>query len=185
MDSRDLGRLNIKFGKFLDPVVIVLTIATIFVSIASVNNLSPRTFSKDEEKSVLGITTDNESKMLELVGGEHNYITSENLKEITPENFQYSTLVKKRSLGKYSKPILNTKGTKEIKVQLAYTNSNNSKISLVDEANGISYILQDKGVSYSPMITLNSNSKSIYLLVENSQNVHFNQYIEINFFVNP
>lgn len=185
MDQREISRIKIKFGKFLDPFIILTTVLIILLSILSVRSLTPRAFLQQESPNVLGVEESFEEGSLELVQGEHNYITSETLKKTTSNLFKYTTIVKPRELGIISKPIIKIENVESLKIQLAYTNSTNSKISLFDKNNNTSYILQNLNQTYSPNIEINEKSETIYLLVENSKSVFFNQYIEINFFLNP
>ncbi len=187
IDKRELSRINIKFGKFLDPFLILAILFILTTSILAVSSLSPRTFSKEQMANVLGIQEDSEINF-KLIRGSHNYITSENLEEISKNHFKYSTLVTKPPEGRISKPIIqidNLYKEKELKIRLNYTNLNNSKISIFDESQNTSYILQKNSQNYSQNINIDQNTKDLYLVVENSRPVFFNQYIEISFFLNP
>ncbi len=151
MDKRDVERINIKFGKFLDPFLMLAIIMIVFVSLLSVKSLSPRTFSQEEFKSVLGVQ-DNSQGEINFVQGEHRYIASEELQQINPTHFKYTTFVKKPPKGRISKPILELeKFTSDatLRIQLTYTNSNNSKISIFDEKSKTNYILQEGSRKYT------------------------------------
>ncbi len=187
IDKRELSRINIKFGKFFDPFLILAILFILTTSILAVNNLSPRTFSKEQMANVLGIQEDSEINFT-LIRGNHNYITSENLEERGKNHFKYTTLVTKPPEGRVSKPIIQIDGLyeeKELKILLNYTNLNNAKISIFDESQDTSYILQKDSQNYSQNININQNTNNLYLVIENVRPVFFNQYIEINFFLNP
>lgn len=179
--------MNVKFGKFLDPFLILGILLILTVSILAVGSLSPRTFSKEQMANVLGIQ-EGDNVNFELFRGNHNYITSENLEELSKNHFKYTTVVTKPPEGRISKPILKIIGLQEdanLKVHLNYTNLNNSKISIFDESQNTSYIIQKNSQNYSQSIDVNQSTGTFYLVVENSRPVFFNQYIEINFFLNP
>ena len=182
MDQREISRLNMKFAKFLDPLIILTVVAIICTSVIAVFNLSPRAFSQKEALEILGVDTE---PKLELIHGGHKYITNENLQKISNNHFKYSTFIQERRSGKISKPIVKIQGTQDLKIQIVYTNSKTSKISLVSESDKTSYLIQENTYSYSPNININSQTEEMYLLVENTKPVFFKQYIEINFFLNP
>ena len=187
MDRREISRINVKFGKFFDPLIILLIFVILTVSVLSVRNLSPRTFSQEQRDAVLGVQ-ENGKVSFDLVRGNHNYITTENLEEITENHFKYTTLIKKPPQGRISKPVIKLEGLQEeteIKIYLNYTNLNNSKISIFSESNNTSYILQQDRQNYSQKFVSNQKSDLLYLVLENSRPVFFNQYLEINFFLNP
>lgn len=185
MDKRDIERMNIKFGKFLDPFLMLAIIMIISISLLSVRSLSPRAFSQEEFNSVLGVQEKSKGEV-NFVQGEHRYITSEELKQINPTHFKYTTFVKKPPKGRISKPILELEkfgSETTLRIQLTYTNSNNSKISIFDEKNKTNYILQEGNRKYTQDIKLN-NSHTLHLAVENTKPVFFDQYIELNFLLN-
>ena len=187
MDRREISRMNIKFGKFLDPFLILGILLILTVSILAVGSLSPRTFSKEQMANVLGIQ-EGDAVSFELIRGTHNYITSENLEELSKNHFKYTAVVNKPPEGRISKPILEIIGLQDaaqLKIHLNYTNLNNSKISIFDESRNTSYIIQKNSQNYSQNIDVNQNAGPFYLVIENSRPVFFNQYIEINFFLNP
>jgi len=186
MDRRELSRINIKFGKFFDPFLILAIISILTISVLSVRSLSPRTFSQEEVANVLGIQEHDEVSF-ELIRGQHNYITSEKLEEVAQTHYKYTTLVIKPTEGRISKPIVKLEGLKTnaiLKAHLTYTNSNNSKISIFDESTNTSYILQKHSQNYSHNIEINEQSDTFYLVLENTKPIFFNQYIEIAFFLN-
>ncbi len=186
MDIRELRRINLKFGKFLDPFLILAIIAILTFSILSITNLSPKSFSQGQKANVLGVQDSTEISF-ELIRGAHNYITSEKLRQITPTHLKYTTLLKKPPEGRISKPIIKIEGLQEdavLKAHLTYTNSTNSKISIFDKSRNTSYVLQDRLVNYSPNIKINSKTDTLYLMVENPKPILFNQYVEIAFFLN-
>ncbi len=187
MDRREISRINVKFGKFLDPFLILGILLILTISILAVDSLSPRTFSKEQMKNVLGIQEESIVDF-ELIRGNHNYITSERLDEISKNYFKYTTVVVKPPEGRISKPIIKIRGIQKdtnVKIHLNYTNLNNSKISIFDKSQNTSYILQQNSQNYTQNINLTQNSDTLYLIIENSRPVFFNQYIEINFFLNP
>ncbi len=184
MDEREISRLNMRFGKFFDPILLLTTITVICISVLAVLSISPRTFSKQEITDVLGAKDESTGPNLELIRGEHEYFTSENLQKISDTHFKYSTFINKRPSGKISKPILKIQGASDTKIQIAYTNSNTSKIFLVKGDGDTSYLLQKNSISYSPNINFQNQSEEIYLLVENAKPIFFKQYVEINFFLN-
>lgn len=187
MDKRDLGRFNIKYGKFFDPLVILMIAVMITTPVLAVKNLSPRVLPADEISDVLGVQESEESINFELIRGEHNYITSEKLKEISPNNFKYTTLVKKPPQGRISKPIIEIEGINKdavLKTELMNSNSHNSKISVYDNSSETNYILQEKLNTYSQNIKVNKNTDTFYIVIENENPVLFNQYIELRFFLN-
>ena len=186
MDRREISRMNIKFGKFLDPFLILGILLILTISILAVGSLSPRTFSNEQMANVLGIQK-GDAVEFELVRGNHNYITTENLEEISENHFKYTAIATKPPEGRISKPIIKIIGLQEdsiLKTHLNYTNLNNSKISIFDESQNTSYIIQQNSHNYSQNIEVNQNTDTLYLVVENSRPVFFNQYIEINFFLN-
>jgi hypothetical protein len=189
MDKRDLLRAERKFGKFFDPLVILLIICTFSVSILSLRSLTPRTFSNDaKQKNVLGLEEGVDILKLEGIFGSHEYITSENFTQISPTHYKYTSLIKSTPAGRISKPvvkILHLDKEESLKIQLAYTNSNTTKISIVDKENNTRYILKEKGLTHFQSIDKMNTSKILYLSLENEKPVFFNQYLEINFFVNP
>ena len=184
MDKRDISRLNLKFGKFVDPILLILTLAIIFTSVISVKNLTPRTFAGKEMPDVLGIEDGEEKGEITLIGKGHNYITSEKLEKTGDNQFKYTSLIKKREAGTISKPIILIKDTELLKAKINYSNTTFSKISLVDKSNNTSYIIKENNELYTPDIHLNENSREIYLMIEDTKSIFFNQYIEIDFFLN-
>ncbi len=187
MDRRELSRINVKFGKFLDPFLILLVIMILTTSVLSIQNLKPRTFSKEQFAHVLGVQEENNVN-LELISGDHRYITNESLKEINDTHYKYTAFVQKPPEGRISKPILKFKGINdemELRTHLVYTNSNNSKISIFSESQNINYVLQEKKQNYTPNIQINSAKDTFYLVIENPTPIYFNQYIEVSFFLNP
>ncbi len=184
MDTRDISRLNIKFGKFLDPFLLLGALIIVFTSIIAIKSLTPRTFTGEKMPSVLGVTEETEDEPFQLIGGNHNYITSEKLEEISSNHFKYTTVINKKDAGVISKPIIKIKDVKDFKAQLTYTNSTNSKVSLVDKTNNTSHLIKEKNNLYTPNIPLNDSSKEIFLLIEDDKSVFFKQYLEIHFFLN-
>ena len=184
MDKRDISRLNLKFGKFVDPLLLLFTLAIILTSIISVKNLTPRTFAGKEMPDVLGVEDRLEIGEINLIEGDHNYISSEKLEKTAENQFKYTSLIKKRDAGTISKPIILIKNTEILKAKINYSNATTSKISLVDEGNNTSYIIKENNNLYTPEIPLNENSGEIYLMIEDTKSVFFNQYIEIDFFLN-
>ena len=181
MDKREILRLNMKFGKFLDPFVLLTIVGVICISILAVFSLTARTFPEQESTSVLGVDTEPKIK---LIQGKHNYITDEKLQKISEDNFKYTAFIQKRPSGKVSKPILHVNTGDNLKADIIYTNSNTSKISLVNDRSKISYLMQENTHNYSPNIKLSSKEEIFYILIENQRPVLFKQYIEINFFLN-
>lgn len=182
MDKREILRLNMKFGKFLDPILLLTIVGLVCISILAVFNLTARTHSAQEATSVLGVDT--EEPRMKLIQGKHSYITDEKLERISESHFKYTAFIQKRPSGKISKPILHISQGNALKVQVAYTNSNTSKISLVNDKSKISYLVQNKVQSLSPDIKLGNTEDIFYLLVENENPVLFKQYLELNFFLN-
>ncbi len=187
MDKRDIDRFNIKYGKFFDPLIILVIVVMIATPVLAVKNLSPRVLPEGEISDVLGVQDGEESVDFELIVGEHNYITSEKLNEISPSHFKYTALVKKPPQGRISKPIVEIQGLNKdavLKTELMNSSSHNSKISVYDSSGDTKYILQEKLNSYSQNIKVNKNTDTFYLVIENENPVLFNQYIELRFFLN-
>ncbi len=181
MDKRKILRLDIKFGKFLDPILIVLLIFIFTITTLTVINLSPRDHSEKNQK-VLGVLSDTSPLNIKPVYGEHKYITEENLEQISPNQFKYTTFIKKNIKPRISKPIIQINNPKhtQIKAYLTHTNTANSKISIVESKT--SYILKNQEKTYSQSIDIKEDQTIIYLLIENPYPILFNQYIEIQFF---
>lgn len=173
-----------KYGKFLDPFVVIGLVLILSFTVLSVRSLTPRSFSYEQRASVLGVQE--EEFNIELVRGEHNYISNENLKKINPTHFKYTAFIKQPPQGRISKPIVDiaTGDEAEMKVQLIYTNASNSKVSIFDKHRNTNYILQKDTNKYSPNINVREKNNTYYLVIENEKPVYFNQYVEVAFFLN-
>ncbi len=186
MDKRKVSRINMKYGKFLDPFVVIGLVLILTFAVLSVRSLTPRTFSYDQRPSILGVQQQEGEFNFKLIRGEHNYISNENLKEISSTHFKYTAFVKQAPKGRISKPIVEFEISEEadLKAQLIYTNATNSKISLFDERKNTNYILQENTQNYSPNINIREKSNTYYLVIENEKPLYFDQYIEVSFFLN-
>ncbi len=186
MDQREISRINMKYGKFLDPFMVICLVLVFTFSILSVRSLTPRSFSYEQRTNVLGVQQEEGEFNFELIRGQHNYISNENLKEISPTHYKYSAFVKQAPKGRISKPIVKFEISEEadLKAQLIYTNATNSKISLFDERKNTNYILQQNTQNYSPNINIREKSNTYYLVIENEKPLYFDQYIEVSFFLN-
>lgn len=189
MDKRDIKRIQMKFGKFLDPFVIVVIIAVFSLSALSLVNLSPRTYT-GFQKDVLGATTENSSfnVTIEKVGGKHNYISNEILNKISPTHYVYKAKVGSMGAGQYSKPIFRISATglqsQNLDFELLYSDSSKTKISLMDKASNISYILKDSdGKTYKQSTKVPSQETEYYLVLENTSYIFFDQIVEIRIFI--
>jgi hypothetical protein len=185
MDRRRIERMNLKFGKFLDPVLMLAIILVFVVSLLSVRNLTPRTFSQEMKETILGITEPNKTIPIKLILGEHAYITQEILTTINDHYFKYTAFVKKPLKGRVSKPIIEIQNSESMKVQIQYINSNSSKIAIFQESKSTNHILQENNKVYMPEITFDQEKDTLYLSIENTKSVLFDQYVEIDFFLNP
>jgi len=182
MDERDKARIDLKFGKFTDPFVIVMILTLVFLSILAVTNLTPQTHPSRGEK-ILGITEDSRNH-LELVEGKHNYIVEENLEQISKKHFKYTTFIKPNMQPRISKPILEINNDyKNMRSKVFYSNDSNFRVSLIDIENEVSYLMIDQKERYTQNIPIQDTGPTLYLAIENTQPVFFSQYIEIHFFL--
>ena len=185
MEERQKARINLKFGKFADPFAIVLILAICTLSILSVSNLTPQTHSTRGDR-ILGVTEESKD-YLQPIYGEHNYITEENLDRMSESHYKYSTFIKPNMKPRISKPILqiNSKDNnyQKLKSKTFYSNDSNSRVSLVDANNNTSYLILNNGQRYTQNLPLEKTGSKLYLAIENTQPVFFNQYIEIHFFL--
>lgn len=184
MDKREILRFNLKFGKFFDPVIMLLIITILSVSILSFRNLSAQSLTQNE--TVLGVQSENQPKIA-LIKGEHNHIHSEKLEQKSSNHFTYTCFVQKAPKGRISKPIFQLSNLEQeisFTAQVMYSNSRNSKISIFKEETNTTQILQKNGQQYTQNIEVDSNTEKLYLIVENERPVFFNQYVQIDFFLN-
>lgn len=189
MDKRDIKRIQMKFGKFLDPFAIVAVVAIFSLSALSLVNLSPRTYT-GFQKDVLGATTEETefNVNIEKVGGKHNYISNEQLNKISPTHYVYKAKISSMGTGQYSKPIFKIAATglqsQNLDFELLYSDSSKTKISLMDKSSNISYVLKDSnGKIYKQSTKVPNQETEYYLVLENPSYTFFDQIVEIRIFI--
>lgn len=180
MDKREYKRLEMRGGKLLDPIMLIIIILILAITPLSFINLSPTTH-EQTDKNVLGVEARDTEINIQKIVGRHKYIFNENLKQISKDNYKYTTQIKRNSGGRLSKPIFNViayGGNKSLDIKLSYINSKTPKISIVNQKTN--YILQDsQQKTYKQKLLLEKGSNKLYLLIENARPVLFDQYLEI------
>ncbi len=183
MDKRKILRFNLKFGKFLDPILLLGILGIFAIAITSVFNLSPQTYSVSE-LDILGVADDSAPITLKPIYGDHQYIRDENLDQISSSHFRYTTFVNKNMQSRISKPIIRMGQTDEdvgLVVHLVYTNAKNTRISIVESQTN--YIIKEDRLKYSQKIVPENQVTTLYLVIDTDKTIFFDQYIEIDFFL--
>jgi hypothetical protein len=183
MDKRKFLRFNLKFGKFIDPILLLGILIIFAISITSVLNLSPKTH-LISNLDILGVADSSAPITLKPIYGEHRYIRDENLEKISSSHFRYTTFVNKNMESRISKPIIRMAQSDEdvaLIVHLVYTNARNSRISIVETQTN--YIIKENGFKYAQKIMPENQVTTLYLVIDTEKTIFFDQYIEIDFFL--
>ncbi|MBD3329102.1 hypothetical protein GF357_01255 [Candidatus Dojkabacteria bacterium] len=162
--------------------VTILIIAFIAVMpFLTIINLTPET-RQEFRPHVLGVQAQNVS----LVDGQHEYIRNEKL-DIKDSNLAiYSAVITARNSGTYSKPIVtlanDSNTTKKYKVFTTGTlKSTTSKLGVI--VNETNYILLsgEENTPYHMISVKPSSSVEVYLRIENSFHISYDESISIDF----
>lgn len=186
--KRELRRYFNRYGKFVEPFMILALVMLFILPILSVKNLTPHTGKAPElnaeNLNVLGVEVGN-GQPFEIyeVGGMHNYIQNEKLTKLDSGSYQFSTKILLRKAGLYNKPILQVSNPTQDDVTLElslkdFENSSTQIGLLVDKTN---FVLHDSnGLIYSHQITIKSGQNvTLYLDVRNEVAVNFNEEITL------
>lgn len=180
IDKREIKRLNIKIGKYLDPLALFLLFAVFILPALAVINLSPRAKSVN---NVLGAASKQELSVV-LVGGTHDYLNSEKLSFPNEKMTTYQAAILKHEKGEYSKPILQVKNTfnapTNIEISGGTQTPTGSPISLIFD--NTEYTLQDESGSPQTInIKVKEQSTNImYLRFDSKTSIGFDENFELN-----
>ncbi|MBP5204625.1 hypothetical protein J6Z48_03225 [bacterium] len=168
------------FGTILEPFALCLLLVIFTIPVATVINLEPIT-KNGKTVDVLGVSTSNEVT-ISLIDGKHSIFKNEELESTENNQLKYSTDIKRREAGVYSKPILEINNdTDQDRVVEITTNPDiktSSNISILIGED--SYTLIDKDGATSQKINIDAGeSYTLFLSIENDVNIQFSENLEI------
>jgi hypothetical protein len=180
MLKREIKRVKLAVERVLEPFGLLVLAFLFVLPVLTVLNLD--TVSENKPVNVLGVQ-DEPGLGIALVGGIHEVFEDESLSFITDTTAKYSTTLRKRDKGEYSKPVLQitNKSSKDAKVTVSgYTQlSTGSDIYII--VNNEKNILQTKnGKSIDVSFTLDGTETiDMYILVDSTKTVLFDEEFEI------
>ncbi|WKZ31472.1 MAG: hypothetical protein QY318_01780 [Candidatus Dojkabacteria bacterium] len=183
MKSRELKRLQLKYGSLLDPFAIVLLIILYSIPILAVINLTPRIRqSLTEGKSVLG-SQDNTAVAVTNITGVHTVITNEEFDQILANRYEYSARLAVRDEGSYSKPFLKVSNPTLVEqtVEFLPMKESSSSTELAVIFDDVSYVVAEAdGETFSRQFTLKPGEEKVaYLRVRNESRANFSERVKL------
>lgn len=193
MEIKKKSAIGQKLGKFaiiLEPLGILATIVLFTIPTLAVINLSAETKYISATQEVMGTTdTDNSQKdslNIQLIGGIHQYISSETMEKDADETYTYHAKLAKRDAGSYSKPFITITNNTDSPINIYFTGrlSTDSKSKVGIIYNESNYLIQntDGEIFKSPISIPSGDAAILYVSVSNDSDVLFFDDLTIRIF---
>lgn len=179
--KRELRRFSEKYGRTFEPFLVIAILVIFAIPILTVVNLTPETRAQ-KSNNVLGVT-DEGVLAINSVGGTHDVVKDETVKNEDDGSKTYSATIKAHEAGRVSKPVFevvnNTGDAKTIRALARTEDSANLKVGVI--FNDTNYVLQDvNGEQFFHDFKLESGQKvTLYLTVESEKNMAFDEVVNL------
>lgn len=187
MNKRVIKRLIARYGRLFEPLAVFAILTLFILPIVTVLNLSPKTRSliSRPNSSVLGVADVN-GVIISKVGGNHKIVQNEKFISLNQSSFTYTATIKSREDGNYSKPILKVESGLDEEKEISFIlkgYEGSSEIGLL--YNDTNYILKSSdGTHYTHIMKAEKGIQYIYLNINTSSDVNFDQDLEIQVVTN-